>query len=163
MSYNKSLNLKEYAMKRIKRIYPAYFFVIMFCAFVSVFLMKKLNSKFLLGLIKYIYYNLIFLKFIQPTLSGVFVSNLGMSEINGALWTLKVEVGFYILVPILSYFTSKFERIKIHILIFIYCIDFSFYKIMIELANSSGNKIYSIMEHQLLAQLPYFLSVIIIY
>jgi len=49
---------------------------------------------------KYLLAHLAFATFAHPGLLGVFTSN-EFHYVNGVLWTLKIEVGFYALVPLL--------------------------------------------------------------
>ena len=50
---------------------------------------------------RYLGWNLAFLNFMEPALPGVFEANR-FTEINGALWTLKIEVMFYLVLPLLA-------------------------------------------------------------
>ena len=38
----------------------------------------------------------------QPSLPGLFAGN-PFREVNGALWTLKIEVLFYLVLPVLAW------------------------------------------------------------
>ena len=77
-SYIKTNNLKAYLIKRVKRIIPAYVFVILFFAiFLSFFSELTLLEYFSsLQLYRYIGWNLIFLNFMEPCLPGLFQENL---------------------------------------------------------------------------------------
>jgi hypothetical protein len=58
-------------------------------------------------LVKYLIGNSSTLNFLSPRLPGVFVDNPESGFVNGSLWTLKVELFFYISVPILFYIFKK--------------------------------------------------------
>jgi peptidoglycan/LPS O-acetylase OafA/YrhL len=60
-----------------------------------------------IGFWKYLGANLVFLNFLAPSLPGVFTANL-VPMINGALWTLKIEVAFYLFVPVLHWLCRRF-------------------------------------------------------
>jgi peptidoglycan/LPS O-acetylase OafA/YrhL len=100
MSYERSSSLVSYTKKRVRRIYPAYFMVVLLCALSLVFVSTKPLMEYLsVAWLKYLFFNLVFLNFLQPGLPGVFESN-HLSVVNGALWTLKIEVMFYISPPL---------------------------------------------------------------
>jgi peptidoglycan/LPS O-acetylase OafA/YrhL len=108
-SYLRSRSTFEYAEKRLRRIYPAYTTAIVLCMVIG-FLVTTLNtSDFLKSpqTLKYILSNLTFLNFLHPTLPGVFETN-PFQAMNGALWTIKVEVMLYFCIPALIYFFKKF-------------------------------------------------------
>ncbi len=115
-SYKNSKNVKDYILKRIKRIVPAYFFVILFCALSFCLIStKSLNAYFLNAQFwHYLLANLSFQNYIEPCLPGVFQNNL-MCPVNGALWTIKLEEAFYLLIP-LFYLITKWKKRNIYIL-----------------------------------------------
>ena len=91
MSFERSSSFASYARKRIRRIYPAYFTVVMLCAiFLVAVSSKNIEHYFSFVWVKYVLANLAFLNFLQPTLPGVFDSNK-IAVVNGALWTLKIR------------------------------------------------------------------------
>jgi len=107
-SYFNNYDLMSYAKSRFLRIYPLYFIVIISCFVFGLFVTElNVNEYLRTGGVEYLFYNLFFLNFLQPTLPGVFVDNVNSIAINGSLWTLKVEVLFYISVPILYGFITK--------------------------------------------------------
>ena len=68
-SYERSLNLNDYFEKRIRRIFPAYLFVVLFWAFSCAFLTKvDLRQYFSFDWIKFLIANLTFLNFLHETL-----------------------------------------------------------------------------------------------
>ncbi|MBJ7429314.1 MAG: acyltransferase, partial [Bacteroidia bacterium] len=99
-SYIKTNNIKQYFTKRAKRLLPAYIFVIVFSFFFFSFFSELNFLQYFSSpvLYKYLLANLFFTNFIQPCLPGVFDNNL-LCTINGALWTIKVEVMLYFCIP----------------------------------------------------------------
>lgn len=98
-SFERSSSLAQYAEKRFRRLYPAYAVVILVCA-AAALVASPAAREDLLGVARYTGWNLIFANFMEPNLPGVFANN-PMTEVNGALWTLKIEVMFYLVLPLL--------------------------------------------------------------
>jgi peptidoglycan/LPS O-acetylase OafA/YrhL len=107
-SYTRSSSLASYLEKRVRRIYPAYFTVIVVAA-IALFSLSSLppSQYFGIGFWKYLGANLLFLNFLAPSLPGVFTAN-SIAAVNGALWTLKIEVIFYMFVPAMYYLCGRF-------------------------------------------------------
>lgn len=104
----------RYAIKRVRRLYPAYVIVILIPAMISFGLGGAATE---VG--KYVLANLAFLNFLHPTLPGIF-NGLPHPQVNGALWTLKIEVMFYITLPVLAWALVKAGRLKWGLIIAIY-------------------------------------------
>jgi len=111
-SYLTTPSLKHYFIKRAKRILPAYIFVVLFIVIVLAFFSTIGVIEYFSNSVtyKYLAWNLIFLNFMNPCLPGIFQNNL-MCAVNGALWTIKVEEGFYIILPLIFYLFRKTKRI----------------------------------------------------
>ena len=110
-SYTNTPSLKEYFIKRAKRILPAYIIVLLFSAIILSFFSSFSFSVYFsdINVYQYLGWNSIFLNFICPCLPGLFENNL-MCTVNGALWTLKVEEGFYIVLPFIFYAINKTKK-----------------------------------------------------
>lgn len=156
MSYERSASFVSYARKRIRRIYPAYFTVVMLCA-VSLIAISSENigDYFSFSWVKYTFANLTFLNFLQPTLPGVFESNK-LAAVNGALWTLKIEVMFYLCVPLFVFLFRKFAHLPI--LMLAYCTSVAYTGLLELVAEHTGSKIYLELGRQLPGQLSYFMA-----
>lgn len=107
-SYTRSSTVRSYLEKRVRRIYPAYFVIVVGAAI----LLPLFSPQFPIhtygfGFWKYLGANLVFLNFLAPNLPGVFTSN-ELQAVNGALWTLKIEVVFYLSVPIIYRLSKRF-------------------------------------------------------
>lgn len=101
-SYERSSSLKDYFIKRAARILPGYWLSTAVCLFIAFCYGQYHVAKFLVG-------NLTFLNFIGGILPGVFPNN-PEHGMNGALWTIKIEVMFYILVPIIVWLCRRIHR-----------------------------------------------------
>jgi peptidoglycan/LPS O-acetylase OafA/YrhL len=161
MSFENSRNLRSYAEKRLRRIYPAYFVSVMLGAILLVTLSNATAAEyFSLEWIKYVLANLTFLNFIHANLPGVFTDNI-FTEINGALWTLKIEVMFYAVIPVIVLACRRFGRLWI--LATIYTASVLYTYILTGLAETTGSPIYVVLARQLPGQLTYFVSGALIY
>lgn len=100
---------------------------------------------------EYIGSNLIFANFLHPALNGVFSPPLNKA-INLSLWTLKNEVEFYLLVPIIWKLVKRFS---VPVLIIIYAISTIYYAITIHYDDT--------IARQFPAQLRFFMVGIGIY
>jgi peptidoglycan/LPS O-acetylase OafA/YrhL len=124
-SFERSKTVLSFFIKRFLRIYPAYFFVVgMSFLFLSLFSSLTLVDYFTsLDSWKYLAANLIFANFLAPILPGVFETNY-LPHINGSLWTLKIEVAYFLFVPIIflcrKYFGIWIVNISLILLSFLY-------------------------------------------
>lgn len=165
-SYTRSSSIASYFEKRVRRIYPAYFTIIVIAA-VGLCALSTLppSQYFGYGFWKYLGANLVFLNFLAPSLPGVFTSN-NIPAVNGALWTLKIEVLFYLFVPLMHYLCQRFGTKKIVGIIFgLSCIwkyGFawlaSIYHTPAVYTLDPTRNFYSQMKEQVPAQLVYFLA-----
>lgn len=157
-SYLNSQSLKSYFTKRATRLLPAYIFVIIGGAFAFSIISSYTLLEYFSHphFFKYLAANLSFLNFIEPTLPGVFVNNGISNPVNGALWTLKVEISFYLAIPILISFIEKIKRkyqvfIIIYLLSVIYKYSFEYY------SEISGDDIFIMIGRQLPGFMSYFI------
>ena len=110
MSYENNSNLKEYAKNRILRIYPALYVNIM----IGILILYYFG---------FVQFNVEFFSWLFAQMSIVQFYNaemfrgFGVGVINGSLWTISVELTFYIALPIIFYLYKK--SIWIIVLIFI--------------------------------------------
>lgn len=152
MSFDKNTNLKSYAMARILRLYPAFLVLIFVCVVVG-FINAAGRPYFSVGALKYIFYNSLFLNFMQPTLPYLF-SNNEINVVNGALWTLKIEVMFYVLVPFLYFFFKTYNRLLLLSLLFLSSLAYIYLIQIVE--NGFGISLPPALQNQLPAFMHYF-------
>jgi peptidoglycan/LPS O-acetylase OafA/YrhL len=101
-SYERSSSLRSYFIKRGARILPGYWLAAALCLFIAF-----CYGSFHVG--RFLFANLTFANFLAPTIPGVFQSN-PTPVMNGALWTIKIEVMFYIAVPFIVWICRRFNR-----------------------------------------------------
>lgn len=155
MSFERSSSLASYAKKRVRRICPAYAFVVILCA-MSLVLVSSNNftDYFSLEWGKYLLANLTFLNFLQPTLPGVFESNK-ISAVNGALWTLRNEVAFYVAVPVLAYLFRHLGRFKVIAIAYVTSVAFA--ALLANMSFNAGSGIFSLL-HMIPLHFSYFIA-----
>lgn len=156
MSYENSRSLRSYFEKRVRRIYPAYFSIVVICVGIgSVFSTAAWGDYFSYQTLKYLLANLVFLNFLQPELPGLFDGNQ-LQAVNGALWTLKIEVMFYLLVPLVVMAFRKFGRMPV--MVTLYASSLLYAAVMGQLAVQTGSGLYLELQRQLPGQLTFFIA-----
>lgn len=161
MSYENSSSLRDYAEKRLRRIYPAYAAIVLACALAGAALSALPPAGyFSADLARYIAANLAFLNFLAPTLPGVFEGQ-PQPAVNGALWTLKIEVMYYAFVPVLAWMLARFGRWRV--LAVLYLLAAAWFAVLGELHARSGVALWLQLQRQLPGQLGYFLAGVALY
>lgn len=156
MSYENSSGAKSYFNKRARRIYPAYFSIVVICALLGVFFTTlPWTEYFSLPALKYIAANMVFLNFLQPALPGLFENN-SLQAVNGALWTLKIEVMFYLIVPLVILAFRRAGRLPVILALYICSVIYSV--VMDGLASKTGAGFYLELQRQLPGQLAFFIA-----
>ena len=102
-SFDNDKDNKKFYIKRFYRIFPIYFGLI----FLQTLFFIGFSQGNLEEIFRYFISNLLFLNFLSPSV-GETLANLEVNAINGSLWTLKNEVIFYFLVPLIFLFYKKF-------------------------------------------------------
>ena len=102
-SYLLGNGMREFAAKRPRRLLPMYWLTVLGAAVALSFFSALPAREYFsdAGFYKYLAWNGVFLNFMHHTLPGVFEGCQAGGAVNGALWTIKVEVGFYIVLPML--------------------------------------------------------------
>jgi peptidoglycan/LPS O-acetylase OafA/YrhL len=96
-SFDKRPVLVDFFLKRFFRIYPLYLVLIVAQAIVMVGLLGGLQGHSAQA-VRYLAANGVFANFLQYDIGGVF-AGLPSPGINPSLWTLKIEIGFYLVLP----------------------------------------------------------------
>jgi len=162
MSYERSSTLKSYFTKRLKRIAPGYITVIVLAfLLLSVLSILPLSTYFTSSESwQYLFTNLSTLGFLHLTLPGVFTENYNTS-VNGALWTIKVEIMFYLTVPLIAYFYRWLGHTKTLIIIFV--LSVFYYYGMAYLAETYHNAFFTVLQRQLPGQMMFFSAGALLY
>jgi peptidoglycan/LPS O-acetylase OafA/YrhL len=144
--------LKNYAVRRAARIYPAYFSVVLLATLVGLVHMAFMPEVVLSfsDVLRYLVANLLFMNFIHPELGSLFADHY-QTAVNGALWTIKVEVMFYLMVPILALLVRKVGQLPVLVAMVAVAV---FWPSMIDLAEVMLDRN---LPHSLLNQLPGYL------
>lgn len=109
---------KSYFIKRIRRILPAYIFIVIFGGLLVYLTNIFINDfKFLsiFYLLKYYFFNLLFLNFKFPCIENLnSINNINDCAVNGSLWTIKFEILFYLTLPLLMFFGKIHKKRFFH-------------------------------------------------
>lgn len=162
MSYDKSSSLASYAWKRARRIAPAYVTVVLIAAFAFVFLSQLPWTEYFAHpqWRSYVFWNLLLMNFAAPDLPGVFADNYKQA-VNGSLWTIKVEVAFYCMMPVMAYLGRRAGKWNVMIALLLaslaWRIGFEFY------AQQTGREFWSKLAIQAPGQFAFFVAGAIAY
>lgn len=111
-SYESNSLIREYALNRMLRIYPGLILCTLL-AFVSVITTGYLTtqSATFLEISTWLLGQLTFVQFYNPT----FMRGFGTGVFNGSLWTVTVELQFYVLIPIIYWFLARMAKHAINL------------------------------------------------
>lgn len=163
-SFEKSSNVRDFLVKRMIRLMPLYWFVV----FVFAIALSMVSS---LGVIdyfcdvrfwKYILANTFTLNFMAPSLPGVFEGQVS-AAVNGALWTMKVEILLTITYPIVAGIMRRFPSKRNMILAIIILLSVIYTQCMLSMLDITGDSQYEILVRQFIGQLFVFYTGVLIY
>lgn len=115
-SANRSMSALSYTQKRFFRLYPALIFILCSSSLIALLLFGQKGIE----VFSYIAWNGIFLNFMYPCIGNVFESNT-MCAVNGALWTLKLEVAYYIFIGVIVF---KFRNVAFKLVVVFTIVSF---------------------------------------
>lgn len=153
-SFSRMHDIRKFYLRRFLRVYPGYLVAVLF--FLALALIQAAINHIPVNysqLPRYLAANLVFLNFLQPGISGLFQTG-AYHEINGALWTIKLEVMFYALVPVLYWAGSRHSfRITGAAMI---ALGLSWLHLLDFVSSTSGLILHPALVHQLPGQIHYF-------
>lgn len=98
-SFERSRGVLSFYTRRVFRLVPMYVFVVLVQAVLLVSLLPAGPFSAVDETLRYLFYNLIFANFAQHDIAGMLQSKLLVPTMNPSLWTLKIEIGFYLIAP----------------------------------------------------------------
>jgi len=106
-SIERNSDIKIYFKNRILRIYPA-LWVSIACSLFAVYIFYPMNEMPIYNLLKWIVCKVTILQ----SYHDHFFDAFGTGNPNGALWTISLELQFYVLLPFLYFLLSKTTRVN---------------------------------------------------
>ena len=154
------LGIKQYFSHRIFRIIPAYYINFIFIFLIVYFYFDSMQTWSLDFIFKQVLSHLTFTSYFLYKIAGL--------GINGAYWTLSIEMLWYILAPLLFLFIKKDRYFLIFIaisLLYLWSIDIGLLDTLFHLNSSQPSYMAQLFFYsfQLPAQIIYFISGIYIY
>ena len=155
-SCRRSLSLWSYARKRSLRLYPALLAAVLGATVLGGFITTLPLSEYLsFPTLRYVLCSLAFATFAAPRLPGVFQHNQ-YTFVNGPLWTLKVEVMFYTMVPMFLWLARRIRFEALAVVTYIASVAFRIAMNHLAASHPSGH--YEELGRQLPGQLSFFMA-----
>jgi len=106
-SYERTRGLGSFYIRRFFRLYPMYACIVIIQTIIMLALLPGGPFSEPNATLRYLGANLLFANFLQYDIGGV-LNGLDDPSINPSLWTLKIEIGFYVIVPLVYLLTRRF-------------------------------------------------------
>lgn len=106
-SLDKQPQTLGFYIRRFCRVYPLYITVVLAQALAMLMLLPGSFADYVTNTARYLAVNAVFANFLQYDIGGL-LKPLHNPGINPSLWTLKIEVGFYLLLPALWWAWRRF-------------------------------------------------------
>ena len=152
-SYSRTLDINKFYRRRLLRIFPGYLVAVLLFLVLALIQAHALHIDVNHSEIyRYLLVNMLLLNFLQPGIEGVFKAGL-YQEINGALWTIKLEVMFYALVPVLY---RAGRRWSFRATAFALIVTGLSWRPLLEVMAAGGIVAHPALAHQLPGQLHFF-------
>lgn len=154
-SYVRKDDWRDFALRRMRRILPGYVTAVLLCFLVGIVFTTLPLSEFFSNIAtwRYLCANLVFMNFLQPTLPGVFDDH-AMQAINSSLWTMKIEVLFYLSVPFVTWLIKRWKPTPVFALITV--LSWIWFAVMEYLYKTTGRELFYTLNHQIMGELQFF-------
>ena len=106
LSYERCHSLWSFYVRRVFRLYPMYLCVVLIQTAIMLALLPDGPFSEVPSTVRYLATNMLLANFLQYDIGGV-LSGLRNPGINPSLWTLKIEIGFYLIVPLIYAATRR--------------------------------------------------------
>lgn len=100
LSYARTRGLWPFYVRRFFRLYPMYACIVLVQTGIMLSMLPNGPFSEMHATLRYLAVNLTFANFLQYDIGGV-LHGLHVPGINPSLWTLKIEIGFYLFVPLI--------------------------------------------------------------
>ena len=116
-SYQRCHGLWSFYVRRIFRLYPMYLCIVLAQTVAMLLLLPGGPFSEAAATLRYVVANALLANFVQYDIGGV-LDGLRNPGINPSLWTLKIEIGFYLIVPAICAATQRWGP---RVLVAIFC------------------------------------------
>lgn len=145
-SFDRDPSLKRFYLRRFFRIYPLYLAVVLAQTAILGCLGSN-DGETDRSLLRYFLVNAAFANFLQYDVGDGVLSGLANPSLNPSLWTLKIEFGFYLLLPFLW---RAVERWGAAVLTVVFALSAAYYWAWVEAGHAE-------LARQLPGQLQFFI------
>lgn len=156
-SFDRNKDLKQYFKNRILRIFPALwvaFFILFGIIYYFGYEAGSANK-----LVKWVVAQLTLFQLYTPEGIRAYIDG----NPNHSLWTIRVEFGFYILVPVFFWLARKMNFISMKLLIVILMILSYGYHYYVRSLRPVNMALYSVLDNDVFPYLFYFLAGVLSY
>lgn len=152
-SYSRILDSRTFYIRRFLRIYPGYVIAVVLFLFLALLQAYMYSQSVQLGEVaRYLGVNLLLLNFLQPGIEGIF-EVAPFHEINGALWTIKIEVMFYAMVPLLYWAGQRWSQRLVAVALIVIGLS---WRPLLNWVAAGGGYVHPSFAYQLPGQMHFF-------
>ncbi len=162
--FSRKASARHFFIDRMWRLLPAYFTVVLLAAFLLCACSTLPATRYFTdpAFWKYVSANLLFVNFLATDLPGVFDHNF-IHAVNGALWTMKVEIMLELSIPLVWWIIKRFRCNPGGVFTVIYLLSALYSIALNEIYLATGNDIYNILGRQIFGQLTFFYTGVFLY